>query len=48
MGEAEQQPARMGTYRAQPGTQPCHCTDIGSWEQMLVFGKSFAGVFVLL
>ena len=21
------------------GTQPCHCTDIGSWEQRLVFGK---------
>ena len=30
------------------GTQPCHCTDIGSWEQMLVLGKSFIGVFVSL
>lgn len=30
------------------GNQPCHCTDIGSWEQMLVLGESFIGVFVSL
>lgn len=24
------------------GTQPCRCTDIGSWKQMLIFGKNIS------